>query len=536
MLKAVSLSHHYSGDTLFAGVDLILSAGDRFGLVGPNGAGKSTLLRILTGQLKPATGHVRRAPGIRLGWFAQQVPDPDATVGDFLSAGLGELDTIRTHLADLEQALSRGEDVLTEYGQVQDRWTALQGWTAENRLAEVRERLDLSHLPDEAPLRQVSGGEQARLTLARVLLDTPDLLILDEPTNHLDAEGIAWLGDWLSAFTGGLLVVSHDRAFLDRTVTRVLELDGIHDELQSYEGGYSAYRVEKAKRWERLLLDYEAQEKDRTRWESDIARTREQAAGVEQSVRSGLGSDKIRRYAKKVAKKAKARERRLRRQMASLHWLDQPQTRPTLALAFPQEATPDEIVLQARDLTLHRGGRTLLEPTDLTVYGGDRILLTGVNGAGKTTLLRALTGDTPDGGAVDAPAGVSLLPPTHDDLRRPTTVRDFFRSHVPVYAEDAERLLEGYLFDDDQWDAPLRTLSAGELRRLLLAVMVNSRARVLLLDEPTNYLDFDSLDVIEAALREFRGTLITVTHDAYFADAVGHTRHWHLAGGKLLEQ
>ncbi|MBV1854265.1 ATP-binding cassette domain-containing protein [Catellatospora sp. NEAU-YM18] len=536
MLKAISLSHHYSGDTLFAGVDLVLGAGDRFGLVGPNGAGKSTLLRILTGRLKPASGHVRLAPGTRLGWFAQQVPDPDATVGRFLAAGLGELDPVRTRLTELEQALARGEDVLTEYGRVQDRWTALHGWTAENRLAEVRERLDLAHLPDEALLREVSGGEQARLTLAQVLLDTPDLLILDEPTNHLDAEGIAWLGDWLAGFSGGLLVVSHDRAFLDRTVTRVLELDGIHDELQTYEGGYTAYREEKARRWHRLLLDYEAQEKDRTRWEADIARTREQAAGVEQTVRSGPGADKIRRYAKKVAKKAKARERRLRRQMESLRWLDQPQTRPVLALAFPQEATPDEVVVRTSGLTLCRAGRTLLDGADLTVYGGDRILLTGVNGAGKTTLLRALAGDEPTGGAIEAPAGVSLLPQTHDDLRRPTTVLDFFRSRVPVYAEDAEQLLDGYLFDADQWDAPLRTLSAGELRRLLLAVMVNSQARVLLLDEPTNYLDFDSLDVIEAALREFRGTLITVTHDAYFAAAVGHTRHWHLAGGKLLEQ
>ncbi|MDI1464468.1 ABC-F family ATP-binding cassette domain-containing protein [Catellatospora sp. KI3] len=535
LLKAVSLSHHYSGDTLFAGVDLVLGAGDRVGLVGPNGAGKSTLLRILTGGLKPATGHVRRAPGTRLGWFAQQVPDPDDTVGRFLASGLGELDTVRTRLADLEQALARGEDVLAEYGHIQDRWTALQGWTAETRLAEVRDRLDLSHLPDDTPLRHVSGGEQARLTLARVLLDTPDLLILDEPTNHLDAEGITWLGDWLAAFSGGLLVVSHDRAFLDRTVTRMLELDGIHDELQTYEGGYTAYREEKARRWQRLLLDYEAQEKDRTRWEADIARTREQAAGVEQSVRSGLGSDKIRRYAKKVAKKAKARERRLRRQMDSLRWIDRPETRPVLALAFPQEATPDEVVVRTRELALSRSGRTLLDPVDLTVYGGDRILLTGVNGAGKTTLLRALAGDVPTGGTVEAPAGVSLLPQTHDDLRRPTSVRDFFRGHVPVYADDAERLLDAYLFDSDQWDAPLRTLSAGELRRLLLAVMVNSRARVLLLDEPTNYLDFDSLDVIEVALREFRGTLITVTHDAYFAAAVGHTRHWHLTGGKLLE-
>jgi ATPase subunit of ABC transporter with duplicated ATPase domains len=231
--------------------------------------------------------------------------------------------------------------------------------------------------------------------LARVLLAEPSVLLLDEPTNHLDAAGIGWLGGYLADFPGALLVVTHDRAFLDRVVTTIVELDGIHDEPRCYTGNYTAYLAEKQRRWERLLLDYEAQEKARARLAEDIERTRGQAEQVERTVRRGPGADKIRRYARKVARKAKARERRLRRQMLSL--------------------------------------------------------------------------------------------------------------------------------------------SAGELRRLLLATMVNSGAEVLLLDEPTNYLDFDSLDVVEAPLRAFTGTLVMVTHDRYLARAVGCTRRLVLDDGHVHE-
>jgi ATP-binding cassette subfamily F protein 3 len=538
VLKAVSLSAAHDGDVLFSGLDLLVAGGDRIGLVGPNGAGKTTLLRVLAGELRPTSGTVLRGPGTRVAVVAQQVPDPADTVGDFLAAGLGELAGLTRRMRQLETQLARGADVLAEYGAVQERWTVLRGWTAEARLAEVAQRLDIAHLAADTPLGAVSGGEQARLLLARALLDAPDVLLLDEPTNHLDADGAAWLGRWLAGFPGGVVAVSHDRAFLDRAVTRIIELDGIDETPQEYPGGgYTAYRAEKARRWQRLLLDYEAQEKDRVRWEADIAATKAHAVGVETTVRSGITAPHLRRIAKKVAKKAKARERRLRRQMQSARWIAEPRTRPPLTLAFPGDATgAGETVLAAFGLSVVRGGRRLLDRVDLTVAAGDRVLITGRNGAGKTTLLRVLGGlITPDGGDVKAAGAVALLPQTSDGLRTGVTVMQHFRHHVAVYADDAERLLEAHLFAAEQWDTPLRNLSAGELRRLLLAVMVNTEARVLLLDEPTNFLDFDALDVVEEALRSFNGTLLTVTHDAYFADAVGHTRRWHVADGAVHE-
>jgi ATPase subunit of ABC transporter with duplicated ATPase domains len=545
MLKTVSLSKRFDGDTLFASLNLVLGRGDRVGLVGPNGSGKSTLLNVLAGAEPPSAGQVIRSPDATVGYFAQQVPDPDVRVGEFLASGLGEVVEVTDRLDVLRERMAHGgsgRGLLTEYGDLDDRWTQLTGWNAQAWLAQVRQRLDIAHLPAEATLGEISGGEQARLTLARVLLEAPELLLLDEPTNHLDADGIAWLGDWLARFPGGVLVVSHDRDFLDRVVTRIVELDGIHEEPQLYAGGYTQYRAEKARRWARLRSDYEAQEKDRRRWEADIERTKEHARGVEEGGPK-RGRDQQNRLAKKVAKKAKARERRLRRQMMAARWLAEPQTRPPLILTFPDgsPAQPPDVgdppvpaaaVLGTTGLTVALGGHTILRDVDLAVRAGDRILVSGRNGAGKSTLLRVLAGQlAPDRGEISG-RGL-LLPQTHDRVRSDVTVFDYLRSRLPVYADDAERLLEAYLFGPDQWHRPLRAISAGELRRLLLAIMANSPARILLLDEPTNYLDFDALEVTEQALAGFRGTMLVVTHDARFAAAIGCRRTWHVADSRV---
>jgi ATPase subunit of ABC transporter with duplicated ATPase domains len=536
-LKATDLTLAFQTEPLFDGLDFTLGGDDRVALVGPNGVGKSTLLKILAGRSAPNSGRVELGPNTRLGCFAQQVPDPEETVGAFLRGALAEIFDIEARMRELEAQLADTADedsVLAEYGTLFARFEDLDGWTAQDRVEDVRRRLDVAHLADDAKLAQVSGGEQARLMLARVLLAEPTLLLLDEPTNHLDADAAAWLGDYLARFPGGVLVISHDRAFLDRVADRVVELDGIHDELQEYVGGYTEYKAEKQARWQKLLLDYEAQEKHRERLAADIEATKGHAAATE----NATANDHWRRIAKKVAKKAKARERRLERELQSARWIAEPRTRPALTLAFGKGMGQSqgqgvgkgkgrrEFALQAKDVRVVAGDRLLLDGVDLEIRNGDRLLITGPNGAGKSSLLAEIERLMPD-------TEVGVLPQTHDHLRLETSVIDYFRSRVPVYPEDAEQILTGYLFGEEQWSAQLRTLSAGELRRLLLAILVNQGARVLLLDEPTNYLDFDSLDVIERALREFAGTIVAVSHDAYFAEAVGFAGRWHVAGGRL---
>ena len=530
VLTVTGLAKTYSDEPLFTDVDLIIGPGERVGIVGPNGVGKSTLLRILAGVETADTGRVDRGPHSSIGYLQQQAPDPTVTVGDHLAGGLAEVFAAETRMRQLERQLEHdvSPSVLDAYADAQEAWIARSGWAAPAAIDEVREHLGIADVDPDTRLGDISGGQQARVMLAALLIARPDLLLLDEPTNHLDADGIDWLGDYLTAFAGGVLVISHDRAFLDHTVTRIVEFDGIHAEPQLYTGGYTDYRAERRLRWARLLLDFEAQEKARLRLEEDIERTKEQARGTE----LGTRNDKLRRYAKKVAAKAKARERRLRRQMQSTQWVEAPTERPALALPLATVSEPGSVLVRLDTARLELAGRTVLSGLSGTVRGADRVVIIGPNGGGKTTLLRGLAGEiAPAAGRIEVSAAVGYLPQVHDRLPLQRSPLAYLRGQLPLYEEDAEALLESYLFDPDMIRRPMHRLSAGEIRRLLLAILINSGAELLLLDEPTNFLDFDSMDVLEEALGQFRGTLVTVTHDRYFADRLGATQTWSVTDG-----
>jgi ATPase subunit of ABC transporter with duplicated ATPase domains len=357
-----------------------------------------------------------------------------------------------------------------------------------------------------------------------VLLARPTILLLDEPTNHLDLGGLRWLESYLDAFPGAVLVVSHDRRFLDNTVRRIFELDGVSDQLTTYTGGYTAYRAEKQRLFERLLEEFRAQDRYRRQLEADIARTRGQALHTERTA-GGLGSDKLKRYAKKVAKKAKARERRLRRQMAQAEWIANPEKAPSFTLSLDGVSTGGRRLALLDGAGVDLGGRTVLDGIDLVVRGRERVAVVGENGAGKTTLLGLLAGDLePDRGRRELDASVAVLPQSHHGLPLHRGVLEFYRSRVVAYEEDARAFLGHFLFEQDQLHRPIGSLSPGERSRLLIAVLVSSGAELLLLDEPTNHLDFDSIDVVEEALRQFRGTIVAVTHDREFIRSIGCTR------------
>jgi ATPase subunit of ABC transporter with duplicated ATPase domains len=532
MLQASDLTKAHDGAPLFDGLSFVLADGERAGLCGPNGVGKSTLVRLLAGVDRPDRGAVSTGRGDRVGWLPQEAPDAATTLGELLGAGLGEAWQARGELRALEARLAGGDaspQALEAYGRVQERFDALGGWALEAALDEARRALSIEHVGVDTPLARMSGGEQARALLAGTLLARPTVLLLDEPTNHLDGDGLAWLERWLAGFPGTVVVVSHDRAFLDATVGCILEL-APGGALTRYEGGYSAYRAERERRRERQALAYEAQEKRRRRLEADIATTRRQAQYTERTV-SRAAAPKLKRYAKKVAKKAKAREGRLRRELASEHAVAAPDQRRALRLRLEAHGRG------RRRVAALRGVRSrALRDAELVVHRGDRIAITGPNGAGKSTLLALLTGAlVPAAGAADLAVEARMLPQTPLDLPAGERVVDWLRAQAAMDEGSARMLLGAFALDSAAVHRPLGRLSPGERARVHMAAMVASGAELLALDEPTNHLDPETLEAVERALRAFGGTLVVVSHDRAFLEGVGVTRRLEVRDGEVRE-
>jgi ATPase subunit of ABC transporter with duplicated ATPase domains len=532
MLKASDLRATHGDNTIFDSLSVTLSGGRRAGLVGPNGAGKTTLLRMLAGVAAPERGSVALGPGDRVGYLPQEPPGPGLTIDRLLGAALGEVWQLHDELQRLESRLD-DPAALAAYGEAQERYGALDGWALQAQLDTARDALGIAHIPLDAPLGGLSGGEAARALLAGVLLARPTVLLLDEPTNHLDLDGLAWLEEFLLGFPGEVLVVSHDRRFLDDTVSQVLELDG--GALTAYEGGYTAYRDAKARAAERLELAYEAQEKRHRRLKGDIAATRGDAQHTENTV-SRAAAPRMKRYAKKVAKKAQARERRLVRELESDEHIEKPRHAGALKMELEGSAG-GRLVAALRDVSAGWNGTPLLRDVDLVIHGRDRIAITGANGAGKSTLLALLEGTlAPLSGRVERPVKAAVLPQGPDALPAVVPAVAFVRSHADVGEGEARRLLGHFGLEGAAALRPLGRLSPGERARTAIAAMVAAKAELLLLDEPTNHLDFPSLDVLESALREYPGAIVAVSHDRAFLDAIAVHRRLDVAAGRVRER
>ncbi len=535
MLRAHHVSVHTGVEQVLDEVSLEVADHARIGLVGPNGSGKTTLLRVLAGRLHPQGGTVVATPGLRIGWQRQTPPDPGRTVGKLLAEAAAPVAGTYAALLASQQELARaavdqpgdpGDDraassvraASDRLVSAEDAFASAGGWAGLARQDEVRSRLGVGTEGGIHELRTIgslSGGEAARVALACLLLQDPDVLLLDEPTNHLDLDGRRWLAAYLREFAGAVVVASHDRAFLDRTVTRIVELDDLTAGLEDYPGGgWTAYRLERARRWERMRLDLEAQEKFRERVRARIEASKPRSAAHEAANPRNPGA---RRVARMVARRAVVRERRLTRLMESASWVSAPRHRPVLRLERGGEVGPSRTVRLA-GLPVTAGERTITH-VDLQLGTHERIWLTGANGSGKTSLLRALRPHVP---------GTVLLD-QHDGLpRNAGTAVEVLRSAVPMYAADAEELLAAYGFDEGDWSRPVSRLSPGQVRRLGLAVALNTPATMLVLDEPTNHLDVDTVEALEEVLRGFPGGLIVVTHDERFADAIGLETRWDL--------
>jgi ATP-binding cassette, subfamily F, member 3 len=531
MLSAHHLTKTYGIQPVLQDISFSLNTGERIGLVGPNGCGKTTLLRILTGQERPDSGIVaHNQPDLRIGYLSQGFElDPSMTIAEACASSSPLGASPELELAELAVSLSAhpaDSTLQSRYDEVLDLLSA------EHRPQDILVPLGLADLPPDHPVGQLSGGQKTRLLLARLLLSEPHLLLLDEPTNHLDIAMLEWLEDWLAHFRGAALVVSHDRAFLDHTVSSILELDPSTHGLKQYAGNYSAYVEQKEAEREHQMQTYLDQQAEIRQMKADIARTKQQASFTERqasSIRIGGSDFKMKGYksyqqgiAKKVAKKAKSREKKLERFIESDELVERPRPDWQMKLAFtaPKHLSKDVLVTEALSIG-YPGHAPLLRDLRLQVRGGQRIALTGPNGCGKTTLLRTLAGSLePLSGYVRMGATVKLGYMTQEQ-----ELLDPFKSPLEIIqaAGDfnltrARTFLHAFLFSGDAPLHPCGEMSYGERARLELALLIARGCTFLLLDEPINHLDIPSRVCFEQALNQFEGTVLAVVHDRYFIE------------------
>ncbi len=535
MLQVQGLRKDYGAATVLSSVSFTLNDGEHVGLIGPNGAGKSTLLRIITGRETADAGSVTLAPGATIGYLAQAFDETlGATVGAAVSAALGPYAAAEAELARASDALAAatGEDLLAamaRYELAAARYDALGGYEREHRAEAVLSGLGLGSVANDTPVAQLSGGQKTRLGLATLLLSEPDLLLLDEPTNHLDVAALEWLEAFVSAYPRAALIVSHDRAFLDRTVQRVLYLDPVSRTLRAYPGGYSAFAAARAQEREQQLATWKDQQDYVGRVRADIARMKGRAASLE-GASTPVGDHDMKfvtggsaTIAAKQAKQAKARERKLERYLASDERVERPRQSWGLKLDFGEPPPGGRAVLAIEDLRFAYPGRPeLFGGLDLELWHGERVALVGPNGAGKSTLLRLIAGELlPQAGKVRVGANVRLgvLSQEHELLDLERSVLDHVLRARPMSQTEARNYLHFFLFGGDAVFRKAGECSLGERSRLQLAILVLQGCNLLLLDEPLNHLDIEAREHFEQALAGFEGAVLVVAHDRAFVSS-----------------
>jgi ATPase subunit of ABC transporter with duplicated ATPase domains len=483
---------------LLEGASFRVAAGDRVGLVGRNGAGKTTLTKVLAGEGQPAAGTVTRSGDV--GYLPQdpRTGDLEVLARDRILSARG-LDTVLAQLRETEGAMASADDETREramerYGRLDGEFQARGGYAAESEAASISSSLALPERVLGQPLRTLSGGQRRRVELARILFSGASSLLLDEPTNHLDADSITWLRDYLKAYKGGLVIISHDVGLLDVVVNRVFHLDANRSALDIYNVGWKTYLAQR---------------------ETDERRRRRERANAEKKAATLMSqADKMRAK----ATKAVAAQNMARRAERLLSGLEATRASDKVAkLRFPDPAPCGRTPLTASGLSRSYGSLEVFTDVDLAIDRGSKVVVLGLNGAGKTTLLRMLAGiDPPDTGDVNPGHGLRLgyYAQEHETLDTARTVLENMRSAAPDLGDtEVRKVLGSFLFSGDDADKPVRVLSGGEKTRLALATLVVSSANVLLLDEPTNNLDPASRDEVLGALRSYRGAVVLVTHD-----------------------
>jgi ATPase subunit of ABC transporter with duplicated ATPase domains len=540
-LQARGVSAGHGDRDLFTGLDLVVAPGDVIGLVGPNGAGKSTLLRILAGLRAPDSGAVTVSPtAAHIGYLAQE---PDLRDGESVRTHLARrtgVDDAQTELDRAAQALADGVPQSDDaYSDALESWLDLGAADFDERLSIVVDDIGLD-VDLDLPMVALSGGQAARVGLAALLLSRFDAYLLDEPTNDLDSDGLDLLEEFVEGLEAPVVVVSHDREFLARTVTTVVEIDRSLQRITTYGGGYEAYLDERSVARRQARAAYEDYAGRRSELE---ARARMQRAWMEKGVknarRKAKDNDKIgRKFRTEATEKQAAKARQTERLIERLGTIDEPRKEWQLQFSIAAAPRSGDVVAVARNATVVRGDFTL-GPVDLGLTLRDRVAVTGPNGAGKTTLLALLLGRTPpSSGLVSLGSGVVVgeVDQARAAFEGDEPLSDAFAREVPDWpTAEVRTLLAKFGLGVHHVGRPASSLSPGERTRAALALLQARGINLLVLDEPTNHLDLPAIEQLEEALESFEGTVLLVTHDRRMLDTVRLTRRWHVDSGKVTE-
>ncbi|NTV36018.1 MAG: ABC-F family ATP-binding cassette domain-containing protein [Anaerolineaceae bacterium] len=510
VLTATNIGKSYGARDLFAGITASVPHRARIGLVGPNGVGKTTLLRILLGMDDPSTGSVHTARGTRIGYLPQEaVLEGVQTLWqecqkpfEALIERQHELERLEKKMSDPEQAA----EAMETYGRLQQEFDHAGGYTFETRIRQTLTGLGFSREDQKRPLDQLSGGQRTRALLARLLLSEPDLLLLDEPTNHLDISAVEWLEAYLKDWPGAVVIVSHDRYFLDQVTTTIWEMTPA---FETYSGNYSAYLQQRAELYRRRLEEYQSQQEFIEKEEDYIRRN----------------------IAGQNTRQAQGRRKRLERMLEEALITPPPSEFRRMSLRLEPTGRSGDLVVRCYDLEVgyEDEGHPLFAAPDLVLRRGECAAILGPNGAGKTTFLKTLLDQIPPfSGSVELGASLKIgyFAQAHENLHPELTLMEEINAAAPkMLPAEIRSYLARFLFTGDDVFKYVNTLSGGERSRLALALLALQGANLLLLDEPTNHLDLPSQEILQAILRDFIGTILLVSHDRYLIDALA-TQIW----------
>ena len=507
MIRIENISKSNSHRILYIEASAALNRGEKIGLVGPNGAGKTTLFRMITGQELPDEGQVAVEKGMTIGYFDQDVGEMAgrSAVAEVME-GAGPVSAVAAELRELETAMSDPDrmdemDAIVErYGEVKARYEELDGYALEGRAREVLAGLSFSQEMMDGDVAKLSGGWKMRVALARILLMRPDVMLLDEPSNHLDLESLIWLENFLKGYDGALLMTSHDREFMNRIVTKIIEIDG--GALTTYSGDYGFYDEQRALNARQQQAQFERQQAMLAKEIKFIERFKARASPASQ----------VQSRVKKLEK---------------IDRVEPPRRRQTVAFEFLPAPRSGEDVVNLKSVHKTYGSRTIYDGLDFMVRRRERWCIMGINGAGKSTLLKLVTGTTnPDKGSVSLGASVKLgyfAQHSMDLLDGESTILQWLEERFPKAGQAPLRALAGcFGFSGDDVEKRCRVLSGGEKARLVMAAMLFDPPNFLVLDEPTNHLDLDTKEMLIKALSAYQGTMLFVSHDRRFLSALSN--------------